>query len=100
MKKLLLVSLCLIGLSACNPDTISYRLLEKGKTLYVITNNREQHYKQEENRCYVYNAMMNDYVNGDIYYSFSNEQKNIAIKIKGEVDYTFYHYTIDSWCIL
>ena len=100
MKKLVLLSLCMLGLSACNPDTISYSVLEKGHTLYVVANTKSCFYRQEESRCYASNNVVNDYFDGTLYYSFSNEHKTLSVKIKGETTYTFYHYTIDTWCVL
>ena len=100
MKKLVLLSLCLVGLSACNPDTISYSQLEKGKTLYIVSNTRTCFYRQEDTSCYVSYSSINDYFKGQLYYSFSTNNKSLSVKIKGEIEYTIHHYTVDSWCIL
>ena len=98
MKKILLMSLLVFSLAACD---VGATKLKQNKVLHIYYGTQHDYYKQNEYDCYVDNSSARGTYQAKISYSFSSTNRNVYIYVKGEnVNYTFHYYDINSWCIV
>lgn len=88
----------ILMLSSCT--SFYQNKLENEQRLCITSQGEHSYYIQHIDSCEIHNfAIIMNLINCYISY---NETTNygLVVKITGESTYTFYHYNIDSWCIL
>ena len=85
------------SLSACG-YSINTKL-QVGKKLRITEISYKSSYEQNDNSCYIYNSQLTMTCdNSQVYYSSNGNE--IIVNIKGDYNYTFYHYAIESWGVI
>ena len=97
-KSLLASIIVATTLTACGGNTLNSKL-QDGHKLKVIEISYNSTYEQFENGCYVSNGITTTtFQNSRIFYTVNGRE--MTVSVKGDVNYTFYHYAVESWGII